>query len=297
MKVRSMTGFARARRADEQGEAVVTLKSVNHRALDIHSHLAAELDEYDPALRAAIKRQVARGHLDLRVTFTPALTPDSARLNRPLLEAYIAAAKRVKAEYDVPGELDVNALLRVPGMIGATDGEEEGRSLEGLLLSALEAALADLNQFREREGTELVKAMRECCAAISSDAGEMESMRGEILGALRARVEERVAEILKGAPMEPQRLVQEAALLADRSDIAEEIARLKVHAAELDQLLVQGGEIGKKLDFLLQEMNRETTTILSKTSGLGELGLRITNSALDSKSQIEKIREQALNLE
>ena len=293
-----MTGFARARRADEQGEVVVTLKSVNHRALDIHSHLAAELDAYDPVLRGVIKQHVARGHLDLRVSFTPVITPDSAGLNRPMLEAYLAAAKQAKAQYGLPGELDINALLRIPGMLASRDGgAEEEPNLEPLLIATLQDALASLNQFREREGAELAQAMRTCCAAIGQDAAEMESLRGDILGALKTRVEERVAEILKGAPLEPQRLVQEAALLADRSDIAEEIARLKVHAAELDQLLAHGGEIGKKLDFLLQEMNRETTTVLSKTSGLGELGLRITNAALDAKSQIEKIREQALNLE
>jgi uncharacterized protein (TIGR00255 family) len=125
----------------------------------------------------------------------------------------------------------------------------------------------------------------------------MEELRAGVLPALRARLEERLAELLKGTGLEPQRLAQEAALLADRSDIAEEIARLKVHATELDQMLQSGGEVGKKLDFMLQEMNRETTTVLSKTSGLGEIGLKLTDAALDAKSQIEKIREQALNLE
>jgi uncharacterized protein (TIGR00255 family) len=298
MSVRSMTGYARARASSEKGEVVVTLKSVNHRALDIHAHLTAELDPYDPALRSIIKQHVTRGHLDLRVNFVRTRAAEGAGLNKALVEAYIGAARQLREEFGIQGDLDLNGALRLPGLLTPPNGEEdEELDLEPLLRGALEQALGSLNQFREREGAGLAEAMRECCAAIRADAEDMEGLRTEVLPALRARLEERLTELLKGAPIEPQRLAQEAALLADRSDIAEEIARLKVHATELDLVLQKGGEVGKKLDFLLQEMNRETTTVLSKTSGLGEIGLKLTDAALDAKSQIEKIREQALNLE
>jgi uncharacterized protein (TIGR00255 family) len=298
MNVRSMTGFARARATNEKGEAVVTLKSVNHRALDIHAHLPSDLDPYDPGLRTIIKKFVTRGHLDLRVSFIPAAAAEAPGLNKPLLASYLAAARQARDEFGVPGDLDVNSVLRLPGLLSPPNGAEDDElDLEPLLRAALEQALRLLNQFREREGLGLASAMRECCAAIRTDAESMEELRIGVLPALRARLEERLAEVLKGTGMEPQRLAQEAALLADRSDIAEEIARLRVHATELDQVLQGGGEVGKKLDFLLQEMNRETTTVLSKTSGLGEIGLKLTDAALDAKSQIEKIREQALNLE
>jgi uncharacterized protein (TIGR00255 family) len=122
-------------------------------------------------------------------------------------------------------------------------------------------------------------------------------MRGEATAAIRNRLSERLKELIESGGMDPQRLAQEAALLADRSDIAEEISRLQVHSRELDALLTKGGEIGKKLDFLMQEMNRETNTILSKTSGLNDLGLQITTLGLEIKANVERIREQALNIE
>ena len=125
----------------------------------------------------------------------------------------------------------------------------------------------------------------------------MEKIRSRATAAFQKRLKERLRELLRGAAIEPQRLAQEAALLADRSDVSEELIRLKTHAGQVDALLQADGEVGKKLDFLLQEMNREANTILSKTGGLGELGLTITELALASKSEIDKIREQSLNLE
>jgi uncharacterized protein (TIGR00255 family) len=125
----------------------------------------------------------------------------------------------------------------------------------------------------------------------------MEKIRSKATPAFQKRLKERLADLLRGAVMEPQRLAQEAALLADRSDISEELVRLRTHAAQLDKLLNSAGEIGKRLDFLLQEMNREANTVLSKTGGLGDLGLTITDLALSAKSEIDKIREQSLNLE
>jgi uncharacterized protein (TIGR00255 family) len=122
-------------------------------------------------------------------------------------------------------------------------------------------------------------------------------LRGEVTEAIRSRLQERISKLFNGMPLEPQRLAQEVAYLVDRSDISEEVDRLQVHVRELEQLLNHGGELGKKLDFLLQEMNRETNTTLSKTSGAGEPGVRITTLGLEIKTNIERIREQALNLE
>src|SRR5206468_3051137 len=152
------------------------------------------------------------------------------------------------------------------------------------------------NEFRSREGCALTAVIRRHNDAIEERAAELDQIRSQAIPLLQNRLNERLRELLKGAAPDPQRLMQEAAVLADRSDIGEEIARLKIHAAQLRALLDGGGEIGKKLDFLLQEMNRETNTILSKTTGIGDLGLRITDLALATKADIEKIREQALNL-
>jgi uncharacterized protein (TIGR00255 family) len=125
----------------------------------------------------------------------------------------------------------------------------------------------------------------------------MQGIRSGATAAFQVRLTERLKDLLQGAQIDPQRLAQEAAMLADRSDIGEELARLRIHSGQLEAILRGGGEVGKKLDFLLQEMNRETNTVLSKTSGAGDAGLKITERALAVKAAIEKIREQSLNLE
>jgi uncharacterized protein (TIGR00255 family) len=135
------------------------------------------------------------------------------------------------------------------------------------------------------------------CASVCDLAAQMEKIRSRATLAFQKRLNERLRELLRGAGIEPQRLAQEAALLAERSDISEELVRLKTHAAQLEKLLDANGEVGKRLDFLLQEMNREANTILSKTGGLGDLGLTITDLALAAKAEIDKLREQSLNLE
>jgi uncharacterized protein (TIGR00255 family) len=182
-------------------------------------------------------------------------------------------------------------------MFAAAEQQEPDPALESVILAVLEQAIQALNQFRTREGAELAEFLREQNRVIQQGAAEMEQIRARAVPALQARLQEKLRELLSGATLDPQRLAQEAAVLADRSDIGEEIARLKIHSRQVDEILDAGGEVGKKLDFLLQEMSRESNTILSKTSGIGELGLRITDLALASKACIEKIREQALNLE
>jgi uncharacterized protein (TIGR00255 family) len=154
-----------------------------------------------------------------------------------------------------------------------------------------------LNTAREREGAITAQELRQRCAAIYALVDRMQEIRAGAAPAFQKRLREKLADLLHGAGIDPQRLAQEAAILADRSDISEELVRLRTHAEQLDQMLAGGGEIGKRLDFLLQEMNRESNTVLSKTGGLGDLGLTITELALAAKSEIDKIREQSLNLE
>ncbi len=293
-----MTGFAQVRKTIDSGELLLSVKTVNHRGLDMHLHLPPEMDAFEPALRKAIKGHVARGHLQLNVTWNRGngSVADSS-LNRPLLEAYLAAFDRAQKEFHLTGAPDLNVAFRVPGMFRAEAAPEWNEALESSLLGALEEALHGLNRFREREGGEIAAEILERCAAIRLAVTRMEEIRTGALPAFQKRLQERLMELLRGGSVEPQRLAQEAALLADRSDVSEELARLKTHAAELEHLIGVGGEVGKKLDFLLQEMNREANTILSKTGGLGDLGLTITERALAVKSEIDKIREQSLNLE
>jgi uncharacterized protein (TIGR00255 family) len=296
MSIRSMTGFARVRKSSEEGEAILTVKAVNHRGLDMHFHMSDELAVFENALRSVLKRSVARGHVQVRVSFTPARL-SAAALNRGLLEAYVAAYHQAAAQLGLSGDPDLNAALALPGMFAEAGAGEPREAVERLLVEAIEEAARLLNAFREREGSELASEMTARAASIRSAAARLEELRARATPAFQTRLTERLGELLSGVPIEPQRLVQEVALLVDRSDISEELTRLRAHTSQLEGLLGAGGEIGKKLDFLLQEMGREANTILSKSNGAGELGLALTELGLAVKAEIEKIREQALNLE
>jgi len=297
MSTRSMTGFARVRKTAADGEIAVGIKSVNHRGLDMHFHMAPDLDPFEGAIRNAVKAKVARGHLQIHVVFTRTAPTNASSLNRPLLLAYLQAFREAAAEFASESEPDLNAALRVPGMLQPGESAEPDAGLEQALLEATEEALDVLNRFREREGAAMAAEMRERCASVCDLAAQMEKIRSRATQAFQKRLNERLRELLRGAGIEPQRLAQEAALLAERSDISEELIRLKTHAAQLEKLLDASGEVGKRMDFLLQEMNREANTILSKTGGLGDLGLTITDLALSAKAEIDKLREQSLNLE
>jgi uncharacterized protein (TIGR00255 family) len=299
MSVRSMTGFARVRKALPEGELVVSVKSVNHRGLDLHFHMAPELDPFENALRKLIKEYVARGHFQLQVSLNRSngATTSESFLNRPLMEAYLKAFAEAAEQSGIAASPDLNAAFRIPAMFRAEAALELGGEFEASLTAAVREALAALNQFREREGSEIAVEMRGRAGRLREFAARLELIRAGATAAFQTRLKERLAELLQGAGLDAQRLAQEAALLADRSDISEELIRLKTHAAESEELLRAGGDVGKKLDFLLQEMNRETNTILSKTGGLGDTGMAITTLGLEAKSEIEKIREQALNLE
>jgi len=292
-----MTGFARVRKTIELGEIVLSLKSVNHRGLDLHFHLPPEFDALENDIRAAVKSGVARGHLQIHLSFNRTVIIDTAPLNRSLLDAYMRAFEEASSIYQLDAKADINAALRIPGMLTVGTDEELPEDVPKAILEVAREAVSMLNAFREREGAAMADEMRDRCRKICRLVARMEEIRAGALPAFHKRLRDKLTDLLHGATLDPQRLVQEAALLADRSDIAEELVRLRTHASQLDSMLSGDGEVGKRLDFLLQEMNRESNTILSKTGGLGDLGLTITDLALAAKSEIDKIREQSLNLE
>ncbi|MBM3774832.1 MAG: YicC family protein [Acidobacteria bacterium] len=292
-----MTGFARVRRTLAAGDLVLSIKSVNHRGLDLHFRLAPDLDSFESALRSAVRRRVARGHLDIHAAWDRRASDGASGLNLPLLEAWLAAFREAAREGGISATPDLNAALRIPGMFGGPAPAEPSPEIERELVAAAEEALEMLNGFREREGAAIAQDIRRRCESISGLAAQIESIRSRAAAAFHARLKERLEELLRPAAIDPQRLAQEAALAVERSDISEELLRLQVHTRQAAELAASGGEIGKKLDFLLQEMNRETNTLLSKTAALGEIGLQITDLALAAKGEIDKIREQSLNLE
>jgi uncharacterized protein (TIGR00255 family) len=292
-----MTGFARVRKEIPEGELVLSLKGVNHRGLDLHFHLPSELDSLENEVRAVIKSGVARGHLQIHVGLTRNGAAGAAPLNRALLQAYLGAFQEANKLYALDAQPDLNSALRIPGMLTAGGEEELSEEAGKTLLEAAAEAVAVLNRVREREGAATAQEMRQRCQVIVGLVSRMEEIRAGAVSMFQNRLREKLADLLHGAGVDPQRLAQEAAILADRSDIAEELMRLRTHAGQLEAMLAGGGEVGKRLDFLLQEMNREANTVLSKTGGLGDLGLTMTDLALTAKSEIDKIREQSLNLE
>ena len=294
--VHSMTGFARVRKQVSGGEVTVSVKSLNHRGLDIHIHTSLDLT-IDNEIRSTVKRALSRGHIELRIGYVKTKTDSAVALNRGLFDAYIAALTEAAAIVGKEPDIDLNAALRIPGMVSLNGDSELTNADEHVIVEALEEALRVLNQFREREGGELKLVMLRHAGNVMENSRQIESIRTRATPLFQARLNERLGDLLRSANIEPQRLAQEAAMLTDRSDISEETARLRIHSTQLEAILGSGGDIGKKIDFLLQEMNRETNTILSKTNGIGDLGLKITELALGTKSDIEKIREQALNIE
>ncbi|MEZ5399313.1 MAG: YicC/YloC family endoribonuclease [Bryobacteraceae bacterium] len=297
-----MTGFARLKKRLAEGsssacEITFSLRAVNHRALDLHFHLPAELDPFEPALRRLLAETLHRGHIDIRVHIERGAADTPAALNRPMLEAWLSAFRSAGEDYGISGEPDLNVALRIPGMLGDPGSQEPGEGFEAALLALAREAIETLNRERAREGAHTAAVLERHCAAIDNAAAEMERIRASITAVLRTRLEERLAELLSGANLDPARLAQEAAILADRSDVSEETARLLIHAGRLAELIAEGGETGKKIEFLAQEMQREANTILSKSNSAGEPGRRLSELALAVKSEVEKIREQSLNLE
>lgn len=297
-QIRSMTGFARLRRDTPVGEITVSLRSVNHRGLDIHFHHGGEFAEFENTIRSQIKRYVQRGHVEVRLSLGRTTAPARLGFNRELLTQFLAAFEQVQMETGSGVPLDLNQALRLPGMFQSSSAGVESEPIpESDLAAIIEDCLAELNRCREQEGSQLAALIQADIAAIARQAQEMTDIRQQALSHFHQRLTDRLAELLKGAALDPKRLAEEAALLTDRSDVQEELTRLAIHNSELKQMVERGGEAGKRIDFLLQEMNRETNTVLSKTSGLGEVGLTMTGLALATKANIEKIKEQALNIE
>lgn len=297
MSARSMTGFSRARRALGSAEVVLSVKSVNHRGLDLHFHMPAVFDPFEQIARAEVKKQVARGHLQIHLALDKQNGSAEGSLNVALLERWVTAFRETARQLGSPEQPAVADALRVPGILQTDSSIEWTPAVERILAECLEEALRGLNEFRDREGSAIAEEMAERARTLGKLAAKMEKLRSNATEAFHLRLKEKLADLLHGAAVEPHRLAQEAAILADRSDISEEIMRLKTHALQTLELIRAPGEKGKKLDFLLQEMNRESNTILSKTSGLGDHGLTLTALALEAKSEIDKMREQSLNLE
>src|SRR5437762_3775800 len=293
--IRSMTGFAQGRGQLNGGTAfTLSIKSVNHRFLDLHFRLPANTDALEISLRKVLKEKLARGHVDVSLSFEQGGS-GGLMLNRQLVSAYVQAFRAAAIETGIAAEPDLNAVLRLPGALDSNAAPADAE-LTPAVLAKINEALLNLNRMREEEGRAMDRELRERLAHLQSGCTEVRKHRETVLKTYSERLKSRLQEWL-GASVDPDRIVQEAALLADRSDIQEELVRLENHVQHFLGLLDTGGEVGKRLDFLLQEMNREANTLLSKTSGLAGDAVRITEAGLAMKSDIEKAREQVQNTE
>jgi uncharacterized protein (TIGR00255 family) len=296
----SMTGYARIQSEGEDLSLTLTVRSVNHRFLDLQLRVPPEIEALEGLIRQHIKQQITRGQLQVSASLRWRRKAERLRVNRPLVEAYLGSYRELAREQGIAGEPDLNAVLRIPGAVTLDEAElEEAQrsALQQALMDCLARATEELVRNRQREGEGIVSDIRERGRGIQQETARLAELLPNAVAQFRQRIERRLAELLGDVPLDPQRALQEAAILADRTDISEELQRLKAHADRLLEMLEGGGELGKQIDFLAQEMNRETNTMLSKTTPLGHEGLGFTDAALRAKAEIEKIREQAQNLE
>jgi uncharacterized protein (TIGR00255 family) len=297
----SMTGYAQAH-SERGGWAVrVSVKSVNHRFLDLKLRMPEGFDLYELRLRQIVRERIHRGHLEIQVNAEPG-SAAPVKVNKELAQAYLRVAESFLQSTSAAADVDVVSLLRLPGVIAGLNGavpesEEDQEKLGQALETCLREALHKLDEMRRAEGKHLVAELRERLARISGQAEQVRGLAETLRPSFARRLDARLKELLGGTSIDPARIAQEAALLAERSDISEELDRLRSHLQQFTKLLDGAGELGKKLDFLLQEMHREANTLLSKTPGVESEALAITGLALEIKAEIEKLREQVQNIE
>ncbi len=295
MPIRSMTGFAQLKaQVDERLGFSLSLKSVNHRFLDLHLRLPSGAEELEMKLRRLLKEKLARGHVEVTLSFDRG-GGALMQVDQELLEGYVHAFRAAVKQFGLAGEPDLNAVLRMPGALSTSSSLMNG-SFEAAVLGQIDLLIEKLNHMREQEGLALERELRERMEKLLRANAEVAKLRSQVSRAYLEKVQTRMNELI-GARADSERILQEAAMLAERSDIQEEVVRIKAHIQHFLGLLDQGGEVGKKLDFLLQELNREANTLSSKTAGVAGEGLRITELGLLMKSEIEKAREQVQNIE
>jgi uncharacterized protein (TIGR00255 family) len=300
----SMTGFATAQGALASGETfTVTLKSVNHRHFDLQLRLPGGLDAVEQGLRKTLRQHIRRGHIELTLSFDRVDGKASAQvlLDEPMLAAYLAAFKHASHLHRMTAEANLHDILRMPGVMApATEvsSRRNAAEVETALTPVLDELLKTYQAVRATEGAALAAELRAAVDRVAGYVEEASQLRADVSLKQFERLKARMNELLADTTIPDDRILAEAALLAERGDVEEEIVRLRTHVARFHALLDAGGETGKPLDFLLQELNREANTLLSKTGGAaGEAGLRITELGLQMKLEFERAREQVQNLE
>ena len=290
--MQSMTGYGRGDCEIDGRQMTIELKSVNHRFLDLAFRMPRNLMFVEDAARRAIGARLSRGHVDVFVTYRN-LRADAKTVmaDRALFEVYARALEGLKY-VGVMDDRSLMTIAKMPDVLVVTEAEEDRDAVTDLMLRALNAALDQLVAMRAREGEAMKRDLSDKVDEIERLTGEIEARYPETVSAYRERLRAAVKELLGDAEVDETRLLTEVALMADRSAIAEEIVRLKSHVAQLRRLFEDDKPIGRRIDFIVQELNREVNTISSKSQDIP-----ITRLAVDMKAEIEKLREQLQNVE
>ena len=292
--MKSMTGFGRAAFSAENVQASIELKTVNNRFLDVHLRLPSELQPLEAGLKRQISARLSRGRVDVNLSFER--TSETVyELNRPLINGYLNALKQLQTDFNLSGEPDLNVIARLPGVM-QTAREDLDETAKNAIETALNQALDDLEKMRAGEGEQLKIELLSRLGAIEKHTATIEENAAGIAESYRLKLHKKLQDLLNKTDaqieVDQARLAQEVAYLAERSDVSEELARLKSHVAQFRQICASDVEAGKQLDFLTQELNREANTVLSKATEM-----TIKEAALAIKSEIEKLREQVQNVE
>ncbi|MFT5089200.1 MAG: hypothetical protein ACI906_003307 [Candidatus Latescibacterota bacterium] len=292
--ITSMTGFGRGSAEGESGSVGVEVRSVNSRFLDIQVRSPHQLQAFEQVVREKVQGRVARGKISVHISWEEGASVGSLpTLDETVVARYIDDMRRLAAMDGVRGEVEVDRelLVRLPGVFRSEVAQGDNEEAEGLLTVALAAALDDFVAMRTREGETLAADLRTRVERIEALLAEVEKCVPEVRKQVHARLREKVADLLKPGEVDEARLAMEVALIADRSDITEEIVRFHSHNDQFAEALDKGGEVGRRFNFLLQEMNREANTISSKAANS-----EIVHTVLEIKEEVERLREQVQNL-
>ena len=291
--VKSMTGYGRAVETVNGREFTVEIRSVNNRYLDCTVKLPRSFSFAEEAVKAAVKAAVSRGKVDVYISVRSETEADvQVTLNKPVLEGYLAAMRQMVAEYGVKDDISVSALSRMNDIFVVDKPKADEDQLKADLLSVVDKALTAYDAMRITEGLALENDLRSRANTILELVAQVEEQNPRTVSEYRKRLEEKMREVLENKSIDESRILTEAAIFADKVAVDEETVRLRSHLEQMDEMLSGNGGIGRKLDFLLQEMNREANTTGSKCSDV-----KVARIVVDIKAELEKIREQTQNIE
>ena len=291
--IKSMTGYGRAVETVNGREFTVELRSVNNRYLDCSVRLPRMVSFAEDAVKQAVKQSVSRGNVDVFITIRSEGGDEAqVSLNAPVLEGYLAAMRQMVADYGVADDISVSAVSRLPEVFVIEKPQVDEEQLQKDLLAVVAQALSNYDAMRRTEGEALDKDLRSRGATILELVAQVEQGNAQTVVDYRARLEAKLREVLENTNIDESRILTEAAIFADKVAVDEETVRLRSHLKQMNEMLTTGGAVGRKLDFLLQEMNREANTIGSKCTDV-----KLARIVVDIKAELEKIREQTQNIE